>query len=232
MRAWEPLRDQALTEEILDCLAHDRRSSEHDLSINVRGGVAHISGRVRGDEDRRLLRRVIGRMRGIFAVWDLLQTSEDEPIRVIDIGCGSVKQLSSSIGVDHFLQPAVDVLTDVERGLPFLDDSIDQVFAVHILEHVQDVVALMNEAHRVLKRNGVLHILTPYWRSGVAAADPTHIHFFSTETFKYFCHTRPGLLAFWPLTVSTDGDTIFADLQPIKDGSACPTENVLARLFP
>jgi len=45
--------------------------------------------------------------------------------------------------------------------LPFEDNFFDAVCAFEVIEHIKDPEAVLNEAHRVLKRNGDLFISTP-----------------------------------------------------------------------
>lgn len=226
----EELRDQLLTEDIRDLLAHDRRLQAPDLAVDLRGGVAHVAGVVRSDAERRLLRHLVSRVRGVYAVWDVLRAPGEGPPRILDLGCGSTKQQAVAIGLDRYRSPAVDLISDLERGIPVADNSIDQVYAVHILEHVHALIPLMNEVHRVLKPAGVLHAMVPNWQFVNAVADPTHVRFFSAQTFKAFCRPGLGIGVFWPLAISTCVDSIYADLRPVKDGS-CPADGTLARFF-
>ncbi len=228
----DELIDQVLTADVQDLLAHDRRLAGVDLAVAVRGRVAHVNGVVVSEEERQLARRLIGRVRGIRAVWDLVRLAGEPPPRVVDIGCGPTKQVPSSIGIDRWPTPAVDVVADLERGVPLADDSVDHLFAVHVLEHIRDLISLMNDLHRVLRPGGVLHVLTPNWRNVIAVADPTHVRYFSAATFKYFCLPRPGVCPFWPLSVATSEDTVFVDLRPVKAGEPLPPPEVLARWFP
>lgn len=52
---------------------------------------------------------------------------------------------------------------NVERGLPFLDGSVDFVYSSHLLEHLSPEHAgrLMREAHRVLREGGTLRVCVP-----------------------------------------------------------------------
>lgn len=198
--------------------------------MRVDGGVVHLSGCVFLEEDRRLMRQIIGLFRGVQAIWDLLTVGGRNPL-ILDLGCGGHKQADNSIGVDFALSPDVDMVADLEYGLPFADSSVDHIFAVHILEHIRNLVPLMNDVHRVLRETGVLHVLTPFWQHPVAVADPTHVRFFGPETFRVFCSAKNGIKPYRPLVVTTTDDTVLTDLQPIKDGS-CPDEEALLRFFP
>lgn len=70
--------------------------------------------------------------------------------------------------------------------LPFPKGSVEEVIAAHVMEHLHNFPALMNELHRVMKPNGSLRIYTPCYPSPEAFQDPTHVRFFTTKTFEYF----------------------------------------------
>ncbi len=53
----------------------------------------------------------------------------------------------------------------------------------------------------------------------IEVADPTHVRFMDIQTFRYFCLPRPGVLPWQPLAIASSDDTVFADLQPLKDGA-------------
>ncbi|HYT09347.1 MAG TPA: hypothetical protein VEL73_01665 [Mycobacteriales bacterium] len=65
---------------------------------------------------------------------------------VVDLGCGGVIQDQGAIGVDRLPSEAVDVLADLADPLPFRDRVIDRIYAVHVLEHVPDMLDLLNVA--------------------------------------------------------------------------------------
>lgn len=226
-----PTRDRALTRDLLDVLAHHTALYDHALSVLVRGGVAHVSGPVASTAERDLIRRVVARVRGIEAVWDVLRVGGDGALRVVDLGCGRQKQHAWAIGVDAYPYDGVDIVADIERGLPFGDHEVDQVYAIHFLEHLRDLLSVMNEIHRVLVPGGVLHVIVPNGQFVNAYADPTHVRYFNVQTFKYFCVPHPGLRPFRPLSASTAVDNIYADLQPVQDGEAGPDEEEIARHF-
>lgn len=224
-------RDMALTLDIRETLDSHRELSDCGVKITVCGGVAHLSGYARSCEERQALRETVTRIRGIRAVWETLTVHDGGPLRVLDIGCGGKKQQSFAIGVDKQDCPGVDVVCDLEKGLPFPDDHADQVYAVHFLEHVHNLVGLMNDIHRVLKPDGVLHIIVPHYNNVNAIADPTHVRFFHPQTFKYFCREMPGIRPFHPLSVVASTADIFVDLMPAKKSSSPASTLELARFF-
>jgi SAM-dependent methyltransferase len=225
------LRDQAIADDVRDLLDNYRGLQNHELSVSVDGGIAHVAGWVPSQRDRQLVRQLIGRVRGIRGVWDVIRIPGEDTPCVMDIGCGNHKQHAWAIGVDRYPYPAVNVITQIERGLPFADRTVDQVFAVHVLEHVQDLLGVMNEIHRILKPDGVLHVMVPHWEYVNAVADPTHVRFFHAQTFKFFCRPYPDQRLFRPLAISTAPEDLVADLQPVQDGEPPPPDEVLCRFF-
>jgi hypothetical protein len=50
------------------------------------------------------------------------------------------------------------------------------------------------------------------------------------QTFKYFCQAHSGMQCWETLMVSVSPDTVFADLQPLKNGSSS-SRSQIARWF-
>jgi SAM-dependent methyltransferase len=224
-------RDGVLLKDVREVIAGQASLTTSSLSFEVRGGVVHLGGYIGGNGALRRLRHVLARVRGVHAVWDMVQVGGEPPLRVLDVGCGARKQYAPAIGIDRHPHPGVEIVTDLERGLPVADRSIDHVFAVHFLEHVHNLLPLLNELHRVLRPEGVLHIMVPHQASINAWADPTHVRYFHPQTFKFLCRPYPGLRAFFPLIVSETAADIFADLQPVGTARALANDEDLARYF-
>lgn len=109
-----------------------------------------------------------------------------EGARALDVGCGG-RKLPGSVGMDILALPPVDVVHDLNvMPWPFPSEHFDLVFLNHVLEHVGDVVKVMEEIHRVLKPGGRAVIQVPYFRCVDAYNDPTHTHFFTAHTLNYF----------------------------------------------
>lgn len=68
----------------------------------------------------------------------------------VDIGCGQNKR-PGAVGIDCRPLPGVDLVCDFERGLPFRTDSVSAVYMFHVIEHVRDLMAFMEELYRVLE---------------------------------------------------------------------------------
>lgn len=80
-----------------------------------------------------------------------------------------------------------DIVCDLENGIPFDDNSVEEVRATHFLEHISDTIFMMNEIWRVCENGAIVNIIVPHQDSLMAFADPTHKRVFNEESFKYFC---------------------------------------------
>ncbi len=120
----------------------------------------------------------------------LLQHATFDPARlagkrILDIGCGR-KKLPGAVGLDRVALPGVDIVADLNRPLPSRDDEFDVVHAGQVLEHVDNLVGLIYEVHRILKPGGIFLAHVPYFRSSWAHIDPTHVRSFTLCTMDYF----------------------------------------------
>jgi SAM-dependent methyltransferase len=106
--------------------------------------------------------------------------------KILNLGCGT-KKMSGAIGVDLIKLPDVDVVCDLNsKDWPFENESIDEIYAFHVLEHLDDTLNFMNEVHRILRNYGTINIRVPHFSHTNAYVDPTHKRFFALDTFNYF----------------------------------------------
>lgn len=104
----------------------------------------------------------------------------------IDLGCGYRKH-PGAIGIDIARIPQVDVLADVTRPLPIRDNSVDAVYASHLVEHLDDLMAFMGEVWRVCKPDALVYLRFPHASTNyVIWKDPTHRRGVLLDTFEYF----------------------------------------------
>ena len=126
--------------------------------------------------------------------------------RVLDVGCGRGEFLLEAAargfevwGVDvspaavqianaRLGREAVRCSTIAEAGFP--SGHFDVGVCINVLEHVRDPVGHLSELRRVIKRNGVLLLVTPTLDSWLARLMKSrwfefkteHLYYFSTET--------------------------------------------------
>ena len=104
----------------------------------------------------------------------------------LNLGCGQSKK-KGYINIDSSKQVNPDKVIDLEKArLPFKDNSVDEIIAEHVLEHINNFTPLMHEMYRVCKNNSIIKIKTPFYSSWGQFNDPTHVRFFSPFTFNYF----------------------------------------------
>ena len=110
----------------------------------------------------------------------------------LDIGCGPAKK-PGYIGIDKLMLPGVDFIADIELGLPFLpDNSVDEIYTSHFVEHIDNLELFLRECHRVVKSTGMINIYIPHFSNPWFYSDYTHKRFFGLYTFLYFSdHNNP-----------------------------------------
>jgi predicted SAM-dependent methyltransferase len=99
---------------------------------------------------------------------------------------GGEERIEGYVNIDIVDLPTVDIVADISKGLPLPDNSVIEIRANYIMEHIADVTALMEEIYRVCKPGAKIKIRVPYFKSTAAFKDPTHVSFFTERTFEYF----------------------------------------------
>lgn len=104
---------------------------------------------------------------------------------ILDLGCGPHKR-SGAFGFDRRPQPGVNVACNIEDPLPLRNECADLVYMSHVIEHVTNLVGLMEDVYRVCKPGAAVEIVVPYYTSRGAFRDPTHVRYITEDTFQYF----------------------------------------------
>lgn len=132
--------------------------------------------------------------------------------RTLDIGCGR-KKLPGSIGLDSMALPGVDIVSDLNNRLPFADGEFEVVHSNQVLEHIPNMLGLVEEIHRILAPGGIMVAHVPYFRSSWAAVDPTHVRQFTLNSLDYWVR---GTYQYEGYRFS---ETSFARLEHYLDGN-------------
>lgn len=105
---------------------------------------------------------------------------------IVDLGCGA-KKVSGAFGIDIAPLTGVDLLHDLEVvPYPLPESCADAIYLNHVLEHLENPLAVLEEAWRVAGPHGQVFIRTPHYSSTFAWIDPTHRRTFSARSFSYF----------------------------------------------
>ena len=111
---------------------------------------------------------------------------------ILDVGCGRNKY-PGAIGVDYNPDTAADVLCNLDRPpYPFADSLFDEVRAIHVIEHVADVLAAMKEFHRLARPGGRIVVVTPHYTDFSSFCDPTHRWHLNSFSFRQFGDDHGG----------------------------------------
>lgn len=97
------------------------------------------------------------------------------------------EQVQPDMVMDLLATPWVISPRDNGDDPQFDDCEVEEIFCSHFVEHIGDeLIAFMDEAHRVLKPGRLFRIRCPYYTSIRAVQDPTHKRFISEAMFQYF----------------------------------------------
>ena len=114
------------------------------------------------------------------------------PKRILDVGCG-INKYPGAIGIDRNTASRADVVCDLDSfPWPLRDESFDRVRAVHVIEHVADVIRTMEEFWRLLRPGGSVYIATPHYTDFSSFCDPTHRWHLNSFSLRYFGEDHAG----------------------------------------
>ncbi len=103
----------------------------------------------------------------------------------VNLGSGPIRK-AGFLNIDRLPLPEVDIVADLNKGIPLNNDSVNEITALSVLEHLDDTCFIMEEMYRVCMKDAKVTITIPYLKSTAAFKDPTHKRFFSERTFEYF----------------------------------------------
>lgn len=94
----------------------------------------------------------------------------------LDIGSGSNKK-PGYIGVDKFKLKGVDRIADINKKLPFKDNSVDAIYCSHVLMYAKDIDFTLKEFHRICRPEATIEIKVPHFSSHTSVSEFTLIRF-------------------------------------------------------
>ena len=147
----------------------------------------------------------------------------------LELGSGGKKR-EGRICIDHLELPHVDIVTDLEKGLPFFpDNSVDAIYSKSFLEHIDNLDLLLKDIWRVLKPGGKKHLFVPHFSNPYFYSDYTHKRFFGLYSFEYFSKAKYGFKRQVP-TFYNDHNFITEDIKLIFT-SPWKSRKILKRAF-
>lgn len=109
--------------------------------------------------------------------------------RALNVGCGT-KYLPEAVNVDINPHAKPDIAHDLNSlPWPLSDNSFDEILAYDIIEHLKDVLATMQEIHRVARDEATVRITVPHFSCSNAYSDPSHVRSFGYFAFDHFAGT-------------------------------------------
>ncbi len=107
------------------------------------------------------------------------------PIK-LDLGAGPIPR-EGFYAVDRHVGPTTDIEADLSRPFSALpDSSVSHVYSRHTLEHVENILLLMAEIHRVCTSDARVEIIVPHFSNVFGYSDPTHVRLFGIYSMFYF----------------------------------------------
>jgi ubiquinone/menaquinone biosynthesis C-methylase UbiE len=93
----------------------------------------------------------------------------------VNLGSGH-SRVEGYINVDHDPNCSPDYVVDLEKdNLPFEDNSVDNINARHVFEHIGGgYFHMLKEIYRVCKNGAMIDIVVPHWNHDYFKNDPTH----------------------------------------------------------
>ena len=123
---------------------------------------------------------------------------------IVHLGCGD-EYIPGWVNID-ISGRKLDIEFDLNKcriqRLPLEDDSVDGFYMCHVLEYIDDTLALMEELYRIARNRAKMHIRLPYAATDDALGDPGIVRAYLESSFTYFsqpAHSRAGppYLADW-----------------------------------
>lgn len=96
----------------------------------------------------------------------------------LNIGAGNKRlRTAKELSLDNGWNAETDMI-------PYNNESVAVIHAYHFLEHINNIVFVLQEFQRVLKVGGVVNIVVPYYSSQMAFQDLDHKRFFTENTWR------------------------------------------------
>ncbi|MFH2027616.1 MAG: methyltransferase domain-containing protein [Nanoarchaeota archaeon] len=104
-------------------------------------------------------------------------------MKKLNFGCGK-KIIKGWINVDIQKGKGIDKSFNFNKmPYPFKKDIFDYILLDNVLEHLEDPIKVLNELHRICKKDAIIKIIVPHYNCKGAYNDITHKHYFNETSF-------------------------------------------------
>jgi SAM-dependent methyltransferase len=136
-------------------------------------GVHKVELSRRGSEPRAVKRLHIGSGRDYRPGWLNIDIQDsNRPDAVLDLG----RPQAWPLQID----------SPLAGRLTLAEDSLDEIYASNVLEHVPDLAQMMSHCLALLKTGGIMTIEVPHERAPGAWQDPTHVRAMNDNSWRYY----------------------------------------------
>ena len=111
-------------------------------------------------------------------------TDTEKPLK-LDLCCATRKP-EGFLGIDAIKFPCVDLVYDLNKGIPLSDNCCEVVRGHDAIEHMRDGVKTLKEIWRVCQHGALVDILVPSTDGRGAWQDLTHVSFWNQNSFGYW----------------------------------------------
>lgn len=106
------------------------------------------------------------RQLGSKSKWNKLQQNDNIKL---ELGSGAKKGTNgwTTVDIGEVGMPmTVDIRWDLRRGIPLKNNSVDNIYSSHLLEHIpyDDLIPFLAECRRVLKNDGEFSVCVPNFK--------------------------------------------------------------------
>lgn len=113
--------------------------------------------------------------------------------RKLNFGCGNVI-MPGYTNIDIVAYPGVDVVHNFETyPYPFKDNTFDEIFCSHVLEHMYNLNKVIDELWRISKNGAIIRIVSPHGVGPIYTGDISHKTIITYRSFENYNIDNPHI---------------------------------------
>lgn len=102
----------------------------------------------------------------------------------INLGCGDFKK-EGWIGIDQYPYKCVDIVHDLNKGIPLRDNSVDEIYTSYFMHYIKDLYFFIHEIYRVCKDGAKITILESHFTSPPGDIETNKWRYNALDYFDY-----------------------------------------------